>query len=209
MHWEQEPGLLAPSLQAISSLACCMYRKKTSPKGKGRSSWNTTVCRESWGKCYPGRQAALRRANILSCSKMKHMDDWVPFPISFQLVGSLSLSVEDHLQDKKIQCKDRRYLIPHLLAELRFQLWLPPGKSISKCSRCGSRRHLQFQRADLCVSKTSVQSASSLEDGNFTSTQTVLPANGCNEVLRSTDDLNVVTLCVHKYVHIICIHIHE
>lgn len=34
---------------------------------------------------------------------------------------------------------------------------------VSKCSRYGSRRHLQFQEADLYVSTTSVQSTSSLE----------------------------------------------
>lgn len=39
----------------------------------------------------------------------------------------------------------------------------PRQIQVSKCPRCGSRRHLQFQEADLCFSKTSVQSTSCWE----------------------------------------------
>lgn len=85
----------------------------------------------------------------------------------------------------------------------------PRQIQVSKCPRCGSRRHLQFQEADLCVSKTSVQSTSCLESRwKLHVNSNVLAANGYNKVLRNAGELKVVNLCMYTYgFFLMCVYI--
>lgn len=77
----------------------------------------------------------------------------------------------------------------------------PRQIQVSKCPRCGSRRHLQFLEADLCVSKTSVQSTSCLES------RWKLHVNSnhsCSQWIQQSPEkcwwAEVVFLCVYTYV---------
>lgn len=167
MHWEQEPGLLAPSLQAIASLAWCMQRKKTTSTGKCRSSWNATACREL-KKVLPGRQAhpLQQQGHRLTVKSSTLVAGGPSSSTRLQLVSSVlphlhhwkTISkIKDPVQEEKIFNGSNVSGAEISAATNSRQV------QVSKCSRCGSRRHLRFQEGDLSGSTTSIQSTSSLE----------------------------------------------
>lgn len=183
-----------------------LVEKENLTKRKGQKFLEHHSMQREMRKVQPGRQAHPRQLQ----GEWAHW--WLqPFPINLHWVsipfylGKTTSKVKDSVQGEKTFTASHGGRV-----EISAATTTPRQIQVSKCPRCGSRRHLQFQEADLCVSKTSVQSTSCLES------RWKLHVNlnrSCSQWIQQRPEKcwwaeNCHSVCVYACIVLMCIYIY-